>query len=36
VVLDPRLNASQGLELVFLVSEALKEEREALRVMVAQ
>ena len=28
---DPRLNASQALELAFLLSEALKEEREALR-----
>ena len=28
---DPRLNASQSLELAFLLSEALKEEREALR-----
>ncbi|MBF0093933.1 MAG: 3-deoxy-7-phosphoheptulonate synthase class II [Alphaproteobacteria bacterium] len=26
---DPRLNASQGLELAFLVAEALKEERDA-------
>ncbi len=29
---DPRLNASQSLELAFLISEALKVEREALRV----
>ena len=29
---DPRLNASQALELAFLVARALKEEREALRV----
>jgi 3-deoxy-7-phosphoheptulonate synthase len=29
---DPRLNASQSLELAFLIAEALKEEREALRV----
>jgi 3-deoxy-7-phosphoheptulonate synthase len=29
---DPRLNASQSLELAFLISEALKAEREALRV----
>jgi len=28
---DPRLNASQALELAFLISEALKEEREAIR-----
>lgn len=28
---DPRLNASQSLELAFLISEALKAEREALR-----
>jgi len=28
---DPRLNASQSLELAFLISEALKEEREARR-----
>jgi 3-deoxy-7-phosphoheptulonate synthase len=29
---DPRLNASQSLELAFLIAEALKEERLALRV----
>jgi 3-deoxy-7-phosphoheptulonate synthase len=29
---DPRLNASQSLELAFLIAEALKDEREALRV----
>jgi 3-deoxy-7-phosphoheptulonate synthase len=29
---DPRLNASQSLELAFLMAEALKEERAALRV----
>jgi 3-deoxy-7-phosphoheptulonate synthase len=29
---DPRLNASQSLELAFLIAEALKEERQALRV----
>ncbi len=29
---DPRLNASQSLELAFLIAEALTEEREALRV----
>jgi 3-deoxy-7-phosphoheptulonate synthase len=29
---DPRLNASQSLELAFLIAEALKEERAALRV----
>jgi len=29
---DPRLNASQALELAFLIAGALKEEREALRV----
>ena len=28
---DPRLNANQALELAFLISEALKEEREAVR-----
>ena len=28
---DPRLNANQALELAFLISEALKEEREAIR-----
>jgi 3-deoxy-7-phosphoheptulonate synthase len=28
---DPRLNASQALELAFLIAEALKEERQALR-----
>lgn len=28
---DPRLNASQSLELAFLISEALKDEREAVR-----
>jgi 3-deoxy-7-phosphoheptulonate synthase len=28
---DPRLNASQSLELAFLMAEALKEERAALR-----
>jgi 3-deoxy-7-phosphoheptulonate synthase len=28
---DPRLNAQQSLELAFLMAEALKEEREALR-----
>jgi hypothetical protein len=27
---DPRLNASQSLELAFLMAEALKEERAAL------
>ena len=27
---DPRLNASQSIELAFLVAESLKEEREAL------
>jgi 3-deoxy-7-phosphoheptulonate synthase len=30
---DPRLNASQSLELAFLIAEALKEERAALRVV---
>jgi 3-deoxy-7-phosphoheptulonate synthase len=29
---DPRLNASQSLELAFLIAEALKEERAAVRV----
>ena len=29
---DPRLNASQSLELAFLIAEALKDERAALRV----
>ena len=29
---DPRLNASQSLELSFLIAEALKEERASLRV----
>jgi 3-deoxy-7-phosphoheptulonate synthase len=29
---DPRLNASQSLELAFLIAEALKDERQALRV----
>jgi 3-deoxy-7-phosphoheptulonate synthase len=29
---DPRLNASQSLELAFLIAAALKEERAALRV----
>ena len=29
---DPRLNASQSLELAFLMAEALKDERQALRV----
>jgi 3-deoxy-7-phosphoheptulonate synthase len=29
---DPRLNASQSLELAFLMAEALKEERDVLRV----
>ncbi|GHF29238.1 phospho-2-dehydro-3-deoxyheptonate aldolase [Kordiimonas sediminis] len=32
---DPRLNASQSIELAFLVAEALKEEREALGQTVA-
>jgi 3-deoxy-7-phosphoheptulonate synthase len=27
---DPRLNASQSLEMAFLIAEALKAEREAL------
>ena len=29
---DPRLNASQSLELAFLIAEALKDERQALRI----
>jgi 3-deoxy-7-phosphoheptulonate synthase len=29
---DPRLNASQSLELAFLIAEALKEERASLRI----
>ncbi len=29
---DPRLNASQSLDLAFLIAEALKDERQALRV----
>jgi 3-deoxy-7-phosphoheptulonate synthase len=29
---DPRLNASQSLELAFLIAEALKQEHAALRV----
>jgi 3-deoxy-7-phosphoheptulonate synthase len=33
---DPRLNASQSLELAFLIAEALKEERAALRAAAAQ
>ncbi len=33
---DPRLNASQSLELAFLIAEALKEERQALRAAAAQ
>ena len=32
---DPRLNASQSLELAFLIAEALKEERAALRTAAA-
>ena len=32
---DPRLNASQSLELAFLIAEALKDERAALRTAVA-
>jgi 3-deoxy-7-phosphoheptulonate synthase len=33
---DPRLNASQALELAFLIASALKDEREALRLAAAQ
>ena len=33
---DPRLNASQSLELAFLIAGALKEEREALRAAAGQ
>jgi len=33
---DPRLNASQSLELAFLIAEALKDERAALRAAAAQ
>ncbi|MGH6944011.1 MAG: 3-deoxy-7-phosphoheptulonate synthase, partial [Geminicoccaceae bacterium] len=33
---DPRLNASQSLELAFLIAEALKEERAALRAAAAR
>jgi 3-deoxy-7-phosphoheptulonate synthase len=32
---DPRLNASQSLELAFLIAEALKDERAALRTAAA-
>ena len=33
---DPRLNASQGIELAFIIAEELKDEREALRTAAAQ